>query len=91
MNVTELLTDYISIIVLGICLIVGYIIKQWIPDVNNKVILTVVAILGCIINVWLNEWTLNPAIILGGLISGLASTGFHQMLKQLISHDACDH
>lgn len=72
--------------VLGICLCVGYVIKQWIDDVDNKYIPTIVTILGVILSAWISGWQFTPEVILGGLISGLASTGMHQLLKQFIEN-----
>ena len=31
--------------------------------------------------------TINPGVLLGGLFSGLASTGLHQVFKELIGDD----
>ena len=38
---------------------------------------------GVALNCWVNL-AVSPEIILGGLFSGLASTGLHQLFKQLI-------
>ena len=35
-------------IVMAICLLVGYIMKHWIKDVDNKIIPTVLAVLGAV-------------------------------------------
>ena len=40
------LTDYCNVIIVGICLCVGYVIKQSMPSVDNKYIPLVMAILG---------------------------------------------
>ena len=78
------LTDYCNVIIVGICLCVGYVIKQSIPSVDNKYIPLVMAILGVIIALWINM-DVTPQIILSGLFSGLASTGLHQMFTKLIN------
>lgn len=83
----EFLKDFIVLIVLGVCLCVGYIIKHLIPsDKVNRFIPLIVAVLGVFMNVWLNGFILTPAILLGGLVSGLASTGMHQMFKKFIEN-----
>ena len=80
----EFLNDYLVLIVVGICLCVGYVIKHLIPtDAVNKFIPLIMAVLGVGLNVWLN-WAFTPEILLGGLASGLASTGMHQIFKQFI-------
>lgn len=82
------LSDYLVLAIVGICLCVGYIVKKWIKDVDNKYIPTICALLGVFLAIWLNGWNVTPAIILSGLFSGLASTGLHQMLKQYIDKEA---
>lgn len=83
----EFLNEYMLPIVLGICLCVGYIAKKWIGDEQNKYIPTIVAVVGIIISIWINEWKVTPQVILSGMISGLASTGMHQLFKQYIDGD----
>ena len=80
----EFLNDYMLPIVVGICLCVGYIVKKWIKDLDNKYIPTIVAVLGVFLATWISEWQITPQVILSGLVSGLASTGFHQLFKQYI-------
>lgn len=81
----EFLNDYIVVAVLVACLCVGYVIKHCIPtDKVNKFIPLVVAVLGIVINLWINMWAMTPEVLIGGLVSGLASTGFHQVFKQFI-------
>ena len=77
------LNEYFIPVIVGICLCVGYVIKTSIPKVNNSFIPMILSILGLLINIWLNH-TINPSIVLGGLFSGLASTGLHQLFKNLI-------
>lgn len=80
----EFLNDYIVLIVMGICLCIGYVIKNVIPgDKINRFIPLIMAVLGVVLNVWVNL-AFTPAILLGGLASGLASTGLHQAFKQFI-------
>ena len=49
---------------------------------------TICAILGMILAIWLNGWTVTPAVILSGMFSGLASTGLHQMFIQYIDKNS---
>ena len=80
----DFLNDYIVLIVVGICLSVGYVIKNVIPnDTINRFIPLIMAVLGVILNTWLNH-AFTPEILLGGLASGLASTGMHQLFTQFI-------
>ncbi len=81
----EFLNDFIVLIVLGVCLCVGFIIKHLIPDDNiNRFIPLIMGVLGVLINVWISGWTISPEVLLGGLISGLASTGMYEMFAQFI-------
>lgn len=82
----DFLKDYMVFAVVGICLCVGYIIKKVIAkDVFDRFIPLIVGVLGALINIWINM-EVSPEIILGGLVSGLASTGlyeaFHQFIKK---------
>ena len=83
----EFLNEYVVAIVLVGCLCAGYIIKHVVPSEKiNSFIPAIVGVLGVFLNVWLNQWTLSPAILVGGLVSGLASTGLHQAFKQFVDH-----
>lgn len=83
----EFLNDYLVLIVVGICLCVGYIIKHlFSTDAINKFIPLIVAVLGVGLNIWIN-FAVTPEILLGGLLSGLASTGMHQLFKQFIERN----
>lgn len=81
------LNDYLVIVVVGICLCIGYVIKKSISVIPNKYIPLIMAVLGVVLNVWMNSFSFTPEILLGGLFSGLASTGLHQVFKQLIGGD----
>ena len=84
-NIT-FLTEFAVPIIVGICLCVGYIVKNMIPsDGINKYIPLIMGALGVVLNVWINLG-ITPQILLGGLFSGLASTGLHQAFKNLIDH-----
>lgn len=78
---TFIIQLYVPIIVVA-CLVVGYIVKMWIKDVDNKYIPTIVTILGALLGGMTLGWTLQS--IVAGAVSGLASTGLHQLFKQLI-------
>lgn len=81
----EFLNDYIVLIVVGICLCVGFIMKHLIPvDKVNKYIPLCVGVLGVVLNVWVNSWRFSPEILLGGLVSGLASTGMYELFHNFI-------
>ena len=83
----EFLQNYIVLVVVGICLCVGYIIKNFIPtDKVNKYIPFIMAILGVAINIWASGWSVTPEVLLGGLSSGLASTGMYEMLRNFINN-----
>ena len=80
----DFLKDYIVLVVLGICLSVGFIIKNLIPnDKINRFIPLIMGILGIAINSWLNL-SVTPETVLGGLVSGLSSTGMYEMFSQFI-------
>ena len=81
----EILNEYMVPVIVGICLVVGYIIKHWIKDADNKIIPTVCAVVGLVVAIWINLDNITAEVILSGLASGLASTGLHQAFTQLIN------
>lgn len=84
----SVLTQYLSIVIVGICLCVGYVIKNSLDFIPNKYIPLIMLILGTIINVLINISTgINAEVILIGMFSGLASTGLHQVFTQLINKE----
>ena len=81
----SVLMQYIDIVIVGICLCVGFVVKKWIKDVDNKYIPTIVALLGLILKAVSNlSGGITLDLIFSGLFSGLASTGLHQAFTQLI-------
>ena len=85
----EILNDYIVVLVMAICLAIGYIIKHFLP-MDNKWIPLIMGCLGVLINVWVNTWVFTPEILLGGLASGLAATGAFEMVRNLVGSENKD-
>ena len=79
----EFLSQLYVPIVMAICLLVGYIMKHWIKDVDNKIIPTVLAVLGAVL-ACVNEWKITLDLVAAGAITGLSATGFHQMFKEWV-------
>lgn len=77
--------NYFVLSVVLACLIVGYIIKKWIKDVDNKYIPTIVTVVGMLLNLVVSGVSIESAIF--GAFMGLASTGLHQAFKQYIEKD----
>ena len=78
-----ILSQYVVLIVLGIFLCLGYVIKHSITFIPNKYIPLIMAVVGTILNVWMNGWNFTPEILLGGLASGLASTGAFELVRNI--------
>lgn len=86
----NVLNQYLVVIVVAICLCIGYVIKLSFSKIPNKYIPLIMAILGVILNIWLCGGKFTPEVLLGGLFSGLASTGLHQAFSQLINNKGSD-
>lgn len=82
----EALNNYLMPIIVVACLLIGYIVKMWIKDVDNRWIPTIVTIAGAVLAVVTNWGGVTLEIIVGGALSGLASTGLHQLFKQWIDN-----
>ncbi|MBQ7986611.1 MAG: phage holin family protein [Clostridia bacterium] len=83
MESLEFLQELYIPIVMAVCLIAGYIMKHWIKDVDNRIIPTVLAVLGAVC-ACVNAWDISLELIIAGAMTGLASTGAHQAFKQWI-------
>lgn len=78
-----------NLVTLGICLCVGFSIKyakifDWL---GNQYIPLTMLILGSVINILINIPNINATVVLGGMISGLASTGLYEMMRNLLDKD----
>lgn len=81
------LTEYAIPLIVGICLCVGYIIKNLVPsDGINRFIPLIMGIIGVLLNYWVNQ-QFTAEVLLGGLFSGLASTGLYELFRNLIRGD----
>ena len=78
------LSQYFVLVVIGVCYCIGYIIKTSLDFIPNKYIPLILATIGVITNCILAKG-FNIDILLGGMLSGLASTGSHQLFKNLIN------
>lgn len=80
----DFLNEYVEIIILGICLCMGYILKNLIPSKKlDKFIPLIMGSVGTLLNVWINM-NITPKILLVGLVSGLSSTGLYETFKQFL-------
>lgn len=84
MDIT-IISSYTNIIIIGICLCVGYVIKHSLNFIPNKYIPLIMACLGLVLSICTNLDKITLEVILTGLFSGLASTGCYETFKNLIS------
>lgn len=83
------LFDSVNVLVLGICLCVGYAIKKiWNNKNFNKFIPLIMLILGTVLNILANLNSINLEVILCGMFSGLASTGSYEMFKNIFKKES---
>lgn len=83
MNI-EFLNEYINLVTLGICLCTGYVIKTSLDFISNKYIPLIMLMLGTAINILCNLNNINETVILSGMVSGLASTGLYEAMRNLL-------
>lgn len=89
MNDLTFLMEFIEPITLGICLCIGFALKyaKIFEKFGNHYIPLTMLMLGCVIAIVTHIDSINAAVILGGMISGLASTGLYEMLRNLLKYD----
>ena len=79
-----MIMEYMSLVIVGICLCFGYMLKNAIAsDKVNRYIPCIMGALGLALNIWIKR-SIDPEVILGGLFSGLASTGLYEAFTNLI-------
>ena len=80
------LKDLVNPIILGICLLTGYTLKTAFDKFPNKYIPLMALCTGTIISVIINlQVGITASVILSGMISGLASTGMYELLRNLLT------
>lgn len=79
------LSEYMNVAIVVMCLGLGFGIKMWIKDLDNKWIPTICFIAGVVVSFGLSGLSVDSFNV--GWISGLASTGMHQLVVQLIDKD----
>lgn len=83
----SVLSQYLSVVVVGICLCVGFVIKNSLDFIPNKYIPAIMLVLGTTINILMNLNGINAEVILVGMLSGLASTGLYELFKNFINKE----
>lgn len=78
------ITELFIPVVMVICLVIGVLLKKLLP-MDNKFIPVILAVLGAVLACVNGGISLET--IAAGLVTGLASTGLHQVFKQLIGID----
>lgn len=77
----EQVSQYVNGMISIICLSIGFLIKNSLPNIPNRLIPLILGVLGVFFNIWLNKWNVSPEIIVCGLISGLSSCGTFDLMK----------
>ncbi|MCH4178125.1 MAG: phage holin family protein [Streptococcaceae bacterium] len=84
MDLNFITENFVPVIVVA-CVLVGYIIKSTpvFAKVANNYIPLIVTVLGAILGAVMNGLTIEAIVY--GAVSGLASTGLHQVFSQLLN------
>lgn len=82
------LNEFINLGILGICLCIGYVIKNSLTFIPNKYIPLIMLVIGTILGIVTNLSNINISVILTGMVSGLASTGLYEMFKNILNKES---
>lgn len=82
MDITTILQEMLMPVVMIGCFVVGYVVKNFMPT-DTKWIPLFVTIVGIVLACWINM-SIDPTTIVAGAISGIASTGVHQLVKETL-------
>lgn len=80
------LTEYAVPVIVGLCLCLGFVIKQSLDFIPNKYIPLIMAVTGLLVNVAINS-AISASIALGGVFSGLISTGMYELFRNFIERN----
>lgn len=85
MDLKFIMEHYIPVVLVA-CLVVGYCIKhiRWLETVGNEYIPSILALLGAALGC-IAASHISLENIVYGAVTGLASTGLHQIFSQLIN------
>lgn len=85
MDLSFIMELYIPVVMIA-CLVVGYCIKhiKWLDAISNEYIPSILAILGAVLGC-VAVGAVSLESIVYGAVTGLASTGLHQMFSQMIN------
>lgn len=85
MDLSFIMEHYIPVVMIA-CLVVGYCIKhiKWLDAISNEYIPSILAILGAVLGC-VAVGAVSLESIVYGAVTGLASTGLHQMFSQMIN------
>lgn len=82
------LIDFVNPIILGICLAVGFALKEAFGKFPNKYIPLASLLLGTALVIVTNFKTgITLEVVLSGMISGLGATGLYELLRNLINRE----
>lgn len=82
------LLEMVNPIILGICLLTGYALKTAFDRFPNRYIPLAALACGSLLAVVMHMHSgINGQVVLGGMISGLASTGLYEVLRNLLRFD----
>lgn len=82
----EIFSQFVVVVIMAICCAIGYIIKHSLSFIPNKYIPLIVGILGILFAFW-HFGEINVLVFCQGICSGLASTGGHELVKNLIKKE----
>lgn len=81
----NLLTEHGMPLVFMAALMTGYVIKKSVRPIPNRYIPCILAVMGMILGCVSNHAVTLENMVYG-MFSGLASTGFHQMFKEMVEN-----
>lgn len=79
------ITEMYVPVVMAACLVIGYCIKHisWLDRVSNQYIPAILVIVGAVL-ACINMGNISLNSVVAGAVTGLSSTGLHEMFSSLI-------
>lgn len=83
LNLYEIVSQYVNLPLTAVCVMIGWLLKHVWEDFNTKLIPLILLPIGIIGELWLNDWSFVPSVIMTGICSVAMAVYLHSTGKHI--------
>ena len=83
-NLYEIISQYVNMPLTAVCFMWGYLLKHLWAGFRNELIPVALLPVGIVGNLWLNQWTVTPEVMMVGICSVAAAVYLHTTGKHIV-------